>query len=52
MHFLFGNRQINNFNTCEWLKDVLKRLTSQKANKLDELLPRNRKKIKNQIAPQ
>ena len=37
----FGTCKRNNINPFEWLKDVLERIPTHKANKLDELLPQN-----------
>jgi transposase len=37
----FGTCKKNNINPFEWLKDVLGRIATHKANKLDELLPQN-----------
>jgi len=34
------------------LKDVLERISEHKANKLDELLPQNWQKLKNNISPE
>jgi len=37
----FGTCKKNNKNPFEWLKDVLERIPTHKANMLDELLPQN-----------
>jgi hypothetical protein len=37
----FGTCKRNNINPFEWLRDVLERIPTHKANKLDELLPQN-----------
>lgn len=37
----FGTCKKNNVNPFEWLKDVLERIPTHKASKLDELLPQN-----------
>jgi len=37
----FGTCKKNNINPFEWLKDVLERIPTHKANMLDELLPQN-----------
>jgi transposase len=41
----FGTCLKNSINSFTWLKDVLERIPSHKANKLHELLPQNWKKI-------
>jgi transposase len=41
----FGTCRRNNVNPFEWLRDVLERIPTHKANKLDELLPQNWKKF-------
>ena len=47
----FGTCNRNNINPFEWLKDVLERIPSHKANKLFELLPQNWKKLKDSNTP-
>jgi transposase len=37
----FGTCKRNNINPFEWLRDVLERIPTHKANRLDELLPQN-----------
>lgn len=44
----FGTCKRNDINPFEWLKDVLERLPEHKANKLNDLLPQNWKKLREQ----
>jgi len=48
----FGTCKRHNINPYEWLKDVLERIPEHKANKLDELLPQNWQKLKDNISPE
>lgn len=48
----FGTCKKNDINPFDWLKDILDRLPSHKANKLHELLPQNWMKQKEQFPPQ
>jgi len=42
----FGTCKMNNINPFEWLKDILERIPTYKANKLNDLLPQNWKNLK------
>jgi len=47
----FGTCKKNNINPFDWLKDVLERIPTHKANKLHELLPQNWQKPKETNPP-
>ncbi|MDT8394411.1 MAG: transposase domain-containing protein [Bacteroidales bacterium] len=47
----FGTCKRHDINPYEWLKDVLESIPQHKANKLDELLPQNWQKLKDNISP-
>jgi transposase len=47
----FGTCRKNNINPFEWLKDVLERIPTHKANKLFELLPQNWQKQQDKSLP-
>jgi len=47
----FGTCKKHNVNPFEWLRDVLERIPTHKANKLNELLPQNWQKSQNNNPP-
>jgi transposase len=47
----FGTCKKHNVNPFEWLRDVLERIPTHKANKLTELLPQNWQKSQNNNQP-
>ena len=47
----FGTCRKNNINPFNWLKDVLERIPTHKANKLSELLPQNWAEIQDKNLP-
>ncbi|QGY47503.1 hypothetical protein GM418_28680 [Maribellus comscasis] len=49
---LFGTCKKDDVNPFEWLRDVLERIPTHKANKLNELLPQNWKNLRKQTTLQ
>ncbi|MFC3562176.1 IS66 family transposase [Pedobacter jamesrossensis] len=41
LYTFMGSCKMNNINPQEWLTDILERIPSHKANKLQELMPNN-----------
>jgi hypothetical protein len=41
LYSFLGTCKINNVNSFEWLRDILRRIPSHSVNKLDQLLPNN-----------